>query len=247
MRWYGRELTVARGEEFSLSCEITDDNGVPYMISSALPNPTFMLTVANTLYKSDDKRYVLNCWTPLVTKAPTATSVSTLVGATNVSIVYYLTADCTIDNVKYNKYTYYTYNGATWDVYVTYVNGYVFDTFEIGNISNLTDAPSTSERKLYKYTNGKYYIFVDSSWLEYKTIFVQTFSSSITRDWLNKNFYYELRLVAGELTDEFRQKLSEDKLNEYTDNPFDLITDEFVLIPKTQLNVLSRLGGYNNG
>lgn len=204
MRWYGKEITVARGETFSLTCEITNEEGVPYMISSALTNPTFLLTVSNTLYKSDSKRYVLKCWTPLVVN---------------------------LDDPE-NP---------------VYVNGFVFDTFEIGE-TDLTSAPAdVSIRKLYKSTtDNKYYIYDAGEWKEYKTVFVQNFPSEITREWYSKNFYYELRLVAGEYTDEFIAAIDDNTYSQFDDNPFDLITEEFVIIPKTQMNVLSRLGGYDN-
>lgn len=217
MRWYGKEITVARCETFSLTCKITNEDGVPYMISSNLENPTFLLTVANTLYKSDDKRYVLKCWTPLVTDTTTEPP--------------------------------------------TFVNGFVFDNLVPIDVQNL-DAENntsidTSKRYLYRLTQQwndyipGYYIYCNKNgtigFHLYETIFVQNFPSYITKEWYSKNFYYELRLVSGEYTDEFKQALEDNDYSAYTDNPFDLITDEFIIIPKTQLNVLSRLGGYNNG
>lgn len=215
MRWYGKEITVARGEAFSLTCKITNEDGTPYMISSALQNPTFLLTVANTLYQSDDKRYVLKCWTPLVTN----------------------------------------------EQGTEYVNGYVFDELVPREVHDLdienNDNIDPSKKLLYKltqtYISGgntyepDYYIYVDSSWKKYETIFMQNFPSIVTKEWYSKNFYYELRLVAGEFTDEFKQSLEKNSVSLYKDNPFSLITDEFVVIPKTQINVLSRLGGYGNG
>lgn len=245
MRWYGKEITVARGETFSLTCKITNEDGTPYMISSALQNPTFLLTIANTLYQSDDKRYVLKCWTPLVVKSPNIVTVDTLSGATDTSVVYYLTEDYTVNDVTYDGGNYYQYNGSSWNLYDIYVNGYIFDDFNIIEVSSLPN-PGV-HYKLYKLTtDNKYYIYIGTSWREYETVFMQNFPSIITKEWYSKNFYYELRLVAGEYTQDFIDAIDDNTYSQFDDNPFDLITEEFVIIPKTQMNVLSRLGGYDN-
>lgn len=215
MRWYGKEITVARGENFSLTCKITNEDGTPYMISDALTNPTFLLTIANTLYKTDNKRYVLKCWTPLVTNSQG-----------------------------------------------TFVNGYVFEELTPRIVEDLdivnNDKIDTGKRYLYKLTKRyeasgniyepDYYIWStdDSKFIKYETIFSQQFPSYITKDWYSKNFYYELRLVAGTFTNAFKQALDNNSWENFSDNPFDLITHEFVVIPKNQINVLSRLGGYGN-
>lgn len=243
MRWYGKEITVARGETFSITCKLTNEEGVPYMISSNLQNPTFLMMVSNTLYKSDNNRYMLKCWSPLVTKSMSNPVVVTeLPDNPDSTKLYVLVQEDVIGAVTY-PVGYYEYKNSNWVRFSSYVNGYIFDDFEV--LDKDTAEVPVAHRLYYSATDKKYYIY-DSSWKEYETIFVQNFPSFITKDWYNKNFYYELRLVAGEFTDEFSIALEENAYTNFNSEPFEEITDEFVIIPKTQMNVLSRLGGYES-
>lgn len=61
MRTYNNELAVTRGESFTLDFLIKNPDGSPYIVSSELTNPQWLITVANTRY-TQTNRYVHNTW-----------------------------------------------------------------------------------------------------------------------------------------------------------------------------------------
>lgn len=61
MKTYNNELSVTRGESVTLDFNITNPDGSPYIVSSRLTNPHWLITVANSRYNQLN-RYVLNQW-----------------------------------------------------------------------------------------------------------------------------------------------------------------------------------------
>ena len=64
MKNFNNEITVHRGETFTLNKNIQNRDGSPYIISSELSNPYFLLTVTTTRYKQEN-RYILSKWLDL--------------------------------------------------------------------------------------------------------------------------------------------------------------------------------------
>lgn len=61
MKTYNNELSVTRGESFTLDFEVRNPDGSPYIVSSRLLNPYWLVTVANSRYNQLN-RYSLNQW-----------------------------------------------------------------------------------------------------------------------------------------------------------------------------------------
>ena len=61
MKLNGREVVVHTGETFGLNFEFKNRDGSPYIISSSLNNPYFLLSISNTKFKQDE-RYLVNHW-----------------------------------------------------------------------------------------------------------------------------------------------------------------------------------------
>ena len=64
MRTYNNELSVTRGETFTMDFVVRNPDGSPYIVSSSLGKPFWLITVANTRY-TQENRYVLNTWMPV--------------------------------------------------------------------------------------------------------------------------------------------------------------------------------------
>lgn len=64
MRTYNNELSVTRGETFTMDFVVKNPDGSPYIVSSSLLRPFWLITVANTRY-TQENRYVLNTWMPV--------------------------------------------------------------------------------------------------------------------------------------------------------------------------------------
>lgn len=59
MKTYNNELIVHRGETFTIDKYLVNKDGSPFIISSKLQNPYFLLTIGSDLYKPN---YVYNKW-----------------------------------------------------------------------------------------------------------------------------------------------------------------------------------------
>ena len=61
MKVYNNELYVSQGEEFTVDFEIQNPDGTPYIVSSDIENPYFLVTFANSRY-TQQNQYKLNLW-----------------------------------------------------------------------------------------------------------------------------------------------------------------------------------------
>lgn len=65
MKVYRNDITIARGESFTIDRSIINRDGTPYVISSKLANPYFLITVASDRYDANG-RMINNYWLSLV-------------------------------------------------------------------------------------------------------------------------------------------------------------------------------------
>lgn len=64
MQLKGNEMTVTRGETFTIDRTIVNRDGSPFVISSEWNNPYILITVSSSSYNQEN-RYVLNAWLSL--------------------------------------------------------------------------------------------------------------------------------------------------------------------------------------
>uniref|UniRef100_UPI0040257F90 hypothetical protein n=1 Tax=Alloprevotella sp. TaxID=1872471 RepID=UPI0040257F90 len=64
MQLKGNEMTVTRGETFTIDRTIVNRDGSPFVISSEWNNPYILITVSSSSYNQEN-RYVLNVWLSL--------------------------------------------------------------------------------------------------------------------------------------------------------------------------------------
>jgi hypothetical protein len=60
----GNEMTIIKGETFTIDRTIVNRDGSPFIVSSEYNNPYLLLTVSSTRYSQED-RYVANWWLDL--------------------------------------------------------------------------------------------------------------------------------------------------------------------------------------
>lgn len=61
MKVYNNELYVSQGEEITVDFEIQNPDGSPYIVSSEITNPYYLVTFANSRY-TQQNQYKLNLW-----------------------------------------------------------------------------------------------------------------------------------------------------------------------------------------
>ena len=64
MQVRNNEITVQRGESWTMSKKIRNKDGSPFIVSSELANPYWLVTIASVRYEQKD-RYILNKWLEL--------------------------------------------------------------------------------------------------------------------------------------------------------------------------------------
>lgn len=175
MRVSNHELTVRRNETFTLDKIVQNRDGSPYIISSELKNPYFLVTVSSTLYENDDS-YTYHAWLPV--ELPRFHS--------------------TIP-VKINDFTSLIgaplYNG--FDNMTGPPSGYINGSHIIyeGDASTpCYDALfyyEDEDDKTYKWWSG------ENGWQDYECRIIHKFLQQYTGEWVERSYFYNIDLVDG--------------------------------------------------
>lgn len=169
MQVFKNELKVYRGESFTIDKLLQNRDGTPYVISSALENPYFLLSVSNTQY-SQENRYIKNYWLSLES-FPRFESTQVF----------------DIREVKNES------NGGV-SVYHNFYE--VYDGILYGYLHNV---PVEVGLKGYAVcTDGTGYKYWDDGWHDYECRLVKMFSSDDTQEWVSQTYLYSIQLVTGD-------------------------------------------------
>ena len=172
MKTYGNQITIHRGESFTIDKYIVNKDGSPYIISNALKNPHLRISVSDSLYEQNG-RYILNTYLDL----------SKLPRFVNTNVV-----DITLFRDRPNGAQLYP----TFDGMTGLPSGYIGDslvTYEKGNEAVFCNRLSDG-KMLYKY-------FSNGSWRDYSFRLIKSFSNELTRNWNGQNYWYDIALVSG--------------------------------------------------
>lgn len=168
MKVFKNELEVSIGESFTLSKIIQNKDGSPYVISSELTDPYWLITVSDTIYGQVDT-YIYNKWLSLKN-----------------TLRFYITKPINLEDLGYTSWDAVLPAGYEGDETSGYADMAVF---------YLTIAGVT-KYKYWKYDNideGDY----SGHWEDYECKIITHFSSRITSEWQPKNYYYSITLISG--------------------------------------------------
>lgn len=208
---HNNEITVNRGEAFTMRKIIQNRDGSPYIVSSRLKNPHWLVTVASSLYEQKD-RYVLNKWLSL--KNLPRFEITRPVKLSDYGLKF---EDSTLPFMENGVLT----SGEidfTGDETLGYANIAIFyEKDENGVISY----------KYWEYNNNEEGDF-NGHWVDYDCKITTTFGTSITSEWVRQSYFYSIRLVDGELSGEL-------------DKPLERLDLEYSILSYTKLTVKSNL------
>ena len=213
MMVFNNEIVVRRNETFTIDKIIQNRDGSPYLISSELQNPHFLITVTNSLYDQKD-RYLCNIWCPIDGVLPR----------------FYTTVpvDMSIFKDEYGEQLYTSFDnmglpqGLVGDDIVAYEPGDALFYFE-----------DDDGNRIYKYWDGSE---DEGSWKDYSCRIIQKFTNEITRNWIEGEYFYSIDLVSGELNPNFDVSNGDSRP---INGPDELIP----ILGPTRLTVLSNLKG----
>lgn len=215
MQSYKNELIVTKGETFTIDKLLQNKDGSPYIVSSRLSNPYWLISVSNTLY-SQENRYIKNYWLPV--NVPRFNSTI----AINIK-------DIKSSNLLDAPSLYNSFNDVTSFPMVGWYNG-AYVTFDNGLDSVFYEEDDNGNR-VYKY-----WLDDRNTWAEYSCRINKTFLQSDTKEWISQNYQYSIQLVSGTLMREHLINLaSEYNIIVYPDMDneviYDLIVNKEVKFP----------------
>lgn len=257
MKVLNAEITIQRGETFTIDYIIRNKDGSPYIISDHLTHPYFLITVSTTKYAQKD-RYVKNYWLDL-TGYPRF-------NATQAIDLHSIKKEASDESDAEPKYV--SFNDITSVPFFGYVDGQPVYYYVDNNERFVNDAVFYIEHedgtREYKYwERSKDGTGQDIGWTDYHCRLIKRFSSEDTSKWVEQSYVYSIRLVSGistlaylrslcalngityKDTDDEETLLS--KLPEDTDvdlsMPLQLLDDVRTILPATKLSVLSNIIG----
>ena len=184
MQVLNNQLYVQRGEEFTLDFVLRNKDKSPYIVSSKLQNPYYLVTVSSGS-QDPAKRYILNQWCMI----PAAGT-------------FFVTTPIRIPSV------------VDWTGFADMKAAANADGCIVANYAiYYTVDNTTGARKYYRYT-GTDDSYDSSKMIEYVNRFTVTYNTATTMEWTELSYTYGIQLVSGkkrqEITSDGRQLLTFD-------------------------------------
>ena len=176
MKTHGNEITIHRGESFTIDKFIVNKDGSPYIVSNQLMNPHLRISISDSLYEQEG-RYVSNYFLNL-SKLPRFES----------------TIPVDIRSFKSSVGGSSLYESL--DTMSGLPSGYV------GNY--LVTYTSDDDALFYcKNDDGTvdYRYHTKIRWSDYKFRLLKYFSTDVTSLWRGQNYWYDIHLVSGPMID----------------------------------------------
>lgn len=220
MKVFNNEITIHRGETFSMDKVIQNKDGSPYIVSRRLKNPCVLVSVSTTRY-AQDERYKLNKWLRLTNK---------LFDSTEPFDLKSLTTEPNGTTAKYpngfSDIKTYTTEGE-YAPYVAY--GYIGNNLVICDYNDCVFYVKDNEGvRDYRYWDKN-----ANGWVKYEFRVTCPFTQAETSQWIEQSYVYSITLVSGEWNDNREEK----------DPPFSSFDSVQPLLIPTKLSVLSSING----
>lgn len=226
MRSFNNDVEISRNEPFSIDRIIKFTDGSPYIVSSELRNPYFLVSVSTTQYEQANRK-VYNKWLDLKDFPRFTNTVpvdlKSLLSEPN-GLPQYNSFDDITSPIEVDGVPNVLAHG-----YVDNNHIYYEPQDAVFYIEN------ENEEKIYKYWS------VDG-WKEYTCRIVTVYDTEITSQWVGQNYLYSIDLVSGQAMREYLEYLADENnvmFDEFTSNEeiYDILNNKgVVLIEKNKLD-----------
>ena len=179
MKTYNNEISIQRGETFTMSKILQNKDGSPYIISSELNNPFFLLTIASSSY-AQKGRYIKNYWLDL--KDFPRFLYTTPVNIRDYNSNGFDGITSLTDEVHEGKSIKYLFFKNS-----TYIEPYDFVYYD--------DVVGV---RVYKYWDT-----VVNGWVDYECKLSQVFTFEDTNELTGQSYVYSIRLVTGQTMSDY--------------------------------------------
>ena len=178
MKMNRNEITILRGETFTIDKFLSNQDGSPFIVSIELRNPHILLSIASSEYRQANM-YVKHYWLP-ITQSFFLTEPIDLLAIKNEQDGISLYQD--FDSIEELQ----EIDGVSY-VAVGYYDG-VYTAFEPSDCVFYVEKDGV---KTYKYWSD--------GWKDYNFRIVKTFPQADTREWIPQTYLWSMQLVSGEL------------------------------------------------
>lgn len=237
MKVFNNELIIYRGETFGIRKILKNKDGSPYIVSSELENPYWLITVSDNIY-SQNGRYIYRKWLNLKDE-----------------VRFINTKAVDLKSLGYSNWNAVLPGGYEGDETAGYANVALF----------FIETNGVKEYKYWKYYNTDEDDYT-GDWEEYSCKILTMFRNDVTKNWVEKNYYYSIFLVSGESTEDYLTNTAErldidvsldavdlysqiKLVDEYLVKDIDLekpivnIDSMYPILEPTKISVLSNLNG----
>ena len=169
MRVYGQNITIHRGESFTVDFLLTNKDGSPFIVSSEMTHPYYLVSVVSNVYNTKNE-YEYNVWCDLSKSYRFKdTHAVSKTGAIN-----------------------------TWTAPSDYLDniGVALDGLEYYNAC-VFYSTITKKYYVYKYTDDVTAAYVECDDINLNRL-VLSFPTEVTQEWSGQNYTYSIRLVETE-------------------------------------------------
>lgn len=239
MKVYNNEITIHRGETFTIDRLLLNKDNSPYIITPGIEVDSdtfddtcrFLLSVSRDYYgvSSDtSEQYLYNVWLKPELQFAFINAIDLMA----------FTEGPSVDTPKYpNGYSDITKRDSSNYVVSGYYKGELIPGVSYNDYLNIAYGHACVFYVEDADGNRDYRYFAGSSdeitWYPYKCRFNYTFTQEITKDWIAQNYLYSISLIYGTLKD-----------NPASDeDPFEIKDAVIPILPPTKLTVLNTLNG----
>lgn len=200
MKTLNNILVVHRNETFTLDKIVQNRDGSPYIVSAALENPYWLLTVSSTRYDQKD-RYIQNWWLDL-------SDYPRFVITNPIDLKSFKVSDEADAASAFSSFSDVT---SLSSFVGKYLNGQQITEMEANDFVYYLE--DDNNNKEYKYwstnTNG---------WQKYECRIVKLFPQEITRQWVEQTYVYSITLMSGTSMLDYLKLLCTRNNIQYNDN-----------------------------
>lgn len=200
MKTLNNILVVHRNETFTLDKIVQNRDCSPYIVSAALENPYWLLTVSSTRYDQKD-RYIQNWWLDL-------SDYPRFVFTNPIDLKSFKVSNEADAVSAFSSFSDVT---SLSSFVGTYLNGQQITKMEANDFVYYLE--DDNNNKEYKYWSTNI-----NGWQKYECRIVKLFQQEITRQWVEQTYVYSITLMSGVSTYDYLKSLCDENNISYNND-----------------------------
>lgn len=216
MQNYDNELTIYRGESFTLDFKVQYESGAPYIVSSEAENPYWLISISDSALETGN-RDVRNYWLPVDNKNKYAST------------------------LPLDLYDFKTYATGDKPAYASFSDVKSFPISGVYYNGQYVESLSAKHAVFYNSLEPGTYKYWDNGWKDYDCRIVCPFRSADTSTLEIGKYYYSIQFITGISTLSYLRSLVSENTELTSEQIKDLDVHELYDLVKNVSNLPSDL------